>query len=128
MADNARLARRWFEEVWNQGNASVIDELMAPDCVAHGLVGDDGKELAGPAGFKEFHRKFLTDFPGLRIEVADTLADGDRTAARCLVEGKHGASGKPVSFTGMAIMRWRDGKVTEAWNNFDFDILRQQLA
>ncbi len=128
MADNARLVRRWFEEVWNRGNASVIDELMAAEGVAHGLVGEDGQELAGTAPFKEFHRKFMTEFPGLRIEVADVLVDGDRTAARCLVSGKHCASGKPVSFTGMTIVRWQDGKIVEAWNNFDFDVMRQQLA
>jgi predicted ester cyclase len=128
MADNGQLLRRWFEEVWNQDKASVIDELMAADCVAHGLVGEDGNELTGAAAFKQFHRKFLTDFPGLRIDVADVLVDGDRTAARCVASGRHGASGKPISFTGVAIVRWQGGKAVEAWNNFDFDVMRQQIA
>ena len=128
MADNAQLVRRWFQEVWNQANASVIDELMAAQCIAHGLIGEDGQELCGPTPYKEFHRKFMTEFPGLRVEVVDVLVDGDRTAARCLVSGRHGASDKPVSFTGMTIVRWQDGKIVEAWNNFDFHVMRQQLA
>ena len=96
MADNAILVRRWFEEVWNQNNDAVIDELLTPTSIIHGLVGEDGTELDGPAHFKAFHRKFVTEFPGLRIDVADVVADGDKTAVRCIVTGNHGASGKPV--------------------------------
>jgi hypothetical protein len=29
------LARRWFEEVWNQRRADTIDEMLAPDAVSH---------------------------------------------------------------------------------------------
>lgn len=126
--DNARLMRRWFDEVWTGRDVTVVDELMASDALAHGLVGADGAELVGTAGFKEFHRRFMEDFPELAIEVADVLADGDRCAARCIVRGKHGATGKLISFSGMTIVRWRDGKIAEAWNNFDFDVMRQQLV
>jgi hypothetical protein len=31
-ADGKALVRRWFDEVWNSGRASAIDEFMAPHC------------------------------------------------------------------------------------------------
>ena len=45
---NKALVRRWFQEVWNEGRAEVIDELLAEDAVIHGLVdGTGGEERAG---------------------------------------------------------------------------------
>ena len=26
----------WFEEVWNKGRAELIDEMIAPEAIAHG--------------------------------------------------------------------------------------------
>ena len=125
MADNIALLHRWFDEVWNKGRESAIDELMAKDCIAHGL--QDGMDVTGTAPFKEFHRAFLARFPNAQIELADALQDGDRTAVRCLVTGNEAGTGKPVKFSGMVISRWRDGKIVEAWNNFDFHLMELQL-
>jgi predicted ester cyclase len=33
-----------------------------------------------------------------------------------------------VIFTGIAILRIRDGKIVEAWNNFDFQTMTAQLG
>jgi predicted ester cyclase len=33
-----------------------------------------------------------------------------------------------VEFTGMTIVRIRDGKIIEAWNNFDFMTMFQQVG
>lgn len=35
---------------------------------------------------------------------------------------------KKVEFTGMCIVRVSDGKIREAWNNFDFMTMYQQLG
>src|SRR5258708_36564404 len=51
---NKDLARRWFEEVWNQGRESTIDELFHPQGKAYGFP-DPGSILIGPEGFKTTH-------------------------------------------------------------------------
>jgi hypothetical protein len=33
--DGRTIARRYFEEVWNQGKVDVLDELLAPDYINH---------------------------------------------------------------------------------------------
>lgn len=39
MSDSERLARRWFEEVWNRRNERAIGELMDAGCIGVSVVG-----------------------------------------------------------------------------------------
>jgi len=38
------------------------------------------------------------------------------------------ATQSPVDFTGMTIVRIKNGKIVEAWNNFDFMTLHRQVG
>ena len=132
--ENRALIHRWFEEVWNKGRADAIDELFAEDGIANGLADESGAPLRGPVGFKPFFQKFRDAFPDIEVIVEDTIAEGDKVAARCLVRAVHqgeglgfAATNRPVEFTGIAIVRIKDGKIVEAWNNFDFASMFQQL-
>jgi hypothetical protein len=58
-AANKALAKRWFEEVWNQGRESSIDELFHPDGKAYGFPEPDSV-LIGSEGFKAIHRASTT--------------------------------------------------------------------
>ncbi len=133
--ENKALVRRWFDEVWNQGRSDAIDEMFAPDGIAHGLSEDEGKPLRGPADFKPFHEIFRGAFPDVEVVMEDMIAEGDLVAARCSVRGKHTgdhlgvtASNAPVQFTGISMVRIRDGKIVEAWNNFDFLKMNKQIG
>ena len=133
--DNKTLIHRWFEEVWNKGRADTIDELLADECVVHGLADASGNEVRGPAEFRAFHAQFREAFPEIVVTVEDAISEGDLVAARCSVSGKHKgdslgfkATNAPVEFTGMSIVRVKDGKFVEGWNNFDFLKMYQQLG
>jgi len=134
-SDNAALIRRWFEEVWNKGREEAIDELFGEEGVAHGLADEAGEPLRGPSGFKPFFRRFREAFPEMEVVVEDTVSEGDKVAARCTVRGRHRgdslgfkATDSPVEFDGICIVRIRNGKIVEAWNNFDFMSMFQQLG
>lgn len=129
------VLHRWFEEVWNQGRESSIDELMADGALIHGIATPDGKPMRGAADFKPFHKQFRAAFPDMRITVEDMLVDGDKLAARCSVTATHtgpgimpGPTNKAVSIAGICIARVANGKIVEGWNNFDFLSLYQQLG
>lgn len=133
--ENKALLRRWFEEVWNKGRAEAIDEILAEDGVAHGLSDDPANPIVGPRDFRPFHTLFREAFPNLIVVVEDMVAEGDKVAARCSVRGRHdgefmgrAATQSPVEFTGMAIVRIDNGKIVEAWNNFDFMTLHKQVG
>ena len=128
----AEFMHRWFEEIWNNRNESVIDEMFAEDGVGHGL----GTEpIVGPENFKTFHRAFVSAYPDLKVHVEDTVVEGDKIATRCRVTGSHRGDGigvpptdRPVDFTGMVIVRVKDGKIVEAWNEFDFMKMYTQVG
>jgi steroid delta-isomerase-like uncharacterized protein len=133
--ENNALIRRWFEEVWNKGREEVIDELFAEDGIAHGLADESGEDMRGPKDYKPFFRMFRTAFPDIEVVVEDTVTEGDKVAARCTVRGKHqsdslgfAATQKPMEITGITIVRIRNGKIVEAWNNFDFMSMFKQLG
>ena len=135
LEENKALIRRWFEEVWNKGRADAIAEMMTEDAVAHGLSDDAAKPLRGPQGFLPFHAQFREAFPNIEVVVEDTIAEGDKVVARCSVRGKHvgdslgfKATGTQAEFDGITIVRIKDGKFIEAWNNFDFMKMYRQLG
>ena len=133
--ENKALIQRWFEEVWNQGDAKVIDELCAEDVVIHGLVDASGQPVHGRQAFHDFHSQFRSAFSDLNISVDDVVAEGDRAVARCSVHGKHtgeslgfAATNAPIQFEGIAIVRIKNGQIVEAWNQFDFLEMNKQLG
>jgi steroid delta-isomerase-like uncharacterized protein len=133
--DLGAFIRRWFEEVWNKGREEAIEEMFAEDGVAHGLADESGAQLRGPTGFKPFFRSFRGAFPDIEVIVEDTVAEGDKVAARCTIRATHAgdtlgfaATQRPMEITGIAIVRVKDGKIVEAWNNFDFMGMFQQLG
>jgi steroid delta-isomerase-like uncharacterized protein len=130
-AENKALVQRWFEEVWNQGRASAVDELLASDGVVHGL----GSDLRGPADFKLFHAAYRSAFPDITIQVDEVVSEGDIVAARWSGTGTHRgdslgfmATSKRAQFNGMVFVRIRAGKIVEGWNNFDQLGMLQQLG
>jgi len=133
--ENKQLVRRWFEEVWNNGRADAIEEMFDQYGIAHGLSDDPSQPITGPGEFRPFHTLFRDAFPNMAIVVEDMVAEGDKVAARCSVRAKHEgdfmgreATQSPVEFTGITIVRIANGKIVEAWNNFDFMRLHKQVG
>jgi predicted SnoaL-like aldol condensation-catalyzing enzyme len=124
LEQNKRLLIRWFEEVWNQGRTETIKELFAAECVMH----DGMNTIHGPAGFMEFHDRLRGDFSGFVIKPIQALAEGDLACLHWSAEFRHTVRGKAVGITGTSLVRIKDGKFVEAWQNWDADGLTRQLV
>ena len=123
--------RRFEEEAWNRRNPAVVDELFAPDYVAH-LPGSPPLDRAG---HRDFIAAFQVAFPDGRSTTEDLLAEGDRVAWRWTFRGTQRGefqglppTGKPVALTGISILRVAGGQVVESWHNADTLGLLQQLG
>jgi len=128
------IARRWFEEMWNQGRVELIPELLAPDAPIYD-VGAPGEVRRGPEGFRPTYEKLRGAFPDIRFTIEEIISEGDivalRWTARMTHHGPHlgfAPTDAPVTMGGMGFARVRDGKVVEAWNNWDMMGLLQQLG
>ena len=132
---NEALIRRWFEEVWNKKNEAAIDEMLDDDCIAYGLPDGKGGEVDNKSKFKELFHAFVLAYPDINVTVEETMSKENHAFARCSITGTHlgeglgfSATQKGVAFTGMLLIEVRDGKITKAWNEFDFLNMYQQLG
>ena len=121
---NKHLVHRWFEEVWNQGRREVITDLFAPECVLH----DGSVQIRGPQEFEDFFDALQSRFADIRVTPGIALCDGDLVSLRWTVECRDKSSGKEVTTTGISIVRIKDGRFVEAWQNWDAAGLAAQLS
>jgi predicted ester cyclase len=121
----SELLQQWYEEVWNKGNEGFIDQMMHKDVIIHGL--DPGGTSKGVDSFKSFYKTFRESFPTVHVELKSLVNDDETAAAHCLVSAKH-VKGNSVSFAGLCVGRYKNGKLVEGWNNFDFLKMYQQLG
>lgn len=118
-------ARRLVEEVLNQGDLAVANELISPTCVHH----VPGSELApGPASLRDWLSRTLRIFPDFHAIVEDEFAAGDQAALRITAYGTHAATGRPVEFGVLQIVRaGPDGQFAEHWCAADLLAVLGQL-
>jgi len=129
---NKALVRRFLDQVYNNARPEVIDELIADDYIDHSAPPD---QAPGPAGTRQIYDVFRTAFPDLRVEIHDLVAEGDLVVVRTTMTGTSrgplmGAqpTGKPVQIASIMIVRLRDGRFVERWEQMDHLGLMLQLG
>lgn len=128
--DLKMLTRRWFDEVWNKGNADAIDELAEQIVEASGLSQTPMNTLSH---FKVFYKMYREAFSDIHTTVDDCIQEGNTTACRVTFHLRHTghalgfpATGKDVHFEAVIMLYWREGKIVSAHNQFDqLGLLRQ---
>ena len=129
-SQNKAIARRVFEEIFNQGKFEVADEIYAKDFVNHGLHRniDLQEDQAAVRWEKEL-------FPKLTMTVDLMMAEGDLVTvvwtARGTNTGHAGAlpaTGMKLEARGITVWRIGDGKIREEWTSFDQLRIARQLV
>src|SRR5919107_608084 len=133
--ENKAVLRREVEELYNhKGNLDVVEEIFSPDYVSHEPTSG---EVWGIEGARQFAVTFRKAFPDLENTIEDMVAEGDKVVMRFSGSGTHegetteafgSPTGKRMEITGITIKRFADGKIVEAWTNFDALGMMQQLG
>jgi putative hydrolase of HD superfamily len=114
------LALEFLRRVWGPAHdLAAIDELMTEDYA----IATGGTLIRGREAFKAWVREFQGRLLDARTRSVDVFANatGDRVVSRWVCTGVNNgllglpADGRPVSFTGIAIWRVRDGRLAECW-------------
>ena len=80
-AENKALSRRTIEEIFNQGNLSIIDEIYPTDYINHSAPPGISSDREG---YKQFASMYRSAFPDLQMTVEDQIAEGDKVTTRRL--------------------------------------------
>jgi predicted ester cyclase len=128
---NKRLARRVLAEIYAKGDLELADELVHPDFVDHEPAHPD--QPTGPESVKQTVRRLQAAFGGLRFEVEDEIAEGDKVVQLVTMRGRHTGpligrepTGKEFAVRHIYIWRIADDKIVEHWGSRDdFGLLRQ---
>lgn len=130
---NKQLVRFAVEEVWNKGNYSVLDDIIAQDFIIRPT--SPGKEVIGREGVIRYFSYLRAAFPDIRFTIQDQVAEGNKVATKWLTEGTHlgefegnPPTGKHFRITAIDIDYIVDGRFTECWTNIDELGLLQQLG
>lgn len=129
---NKELFRRYANEIMTKGKYEAAEEIFTRDYVEHDPF-NPPNQSKGPVLVKELAQFYRNAFPDARMTVDEIIATDDRVIARWTAEGTHKGdlmgirpTNKRVTVTGITFNRIRDGKIIEAWTNWDsFGMLTQ---
>lgn len=117
---NTVIARRFYEELWNQGNVAVAEELVAVDHVDNNPPIPES--ATGREGAVELMLTFKQGFPDFHITIDEIITSSDRAVERFTFRGTHqgefmgiAPTGKSVEISSVSVCRIADGKVAERW-------------
>jgi steroid delta-isomerase-like uncharacterized protein len=127
-------ARRFFDEIWSQGQLDRVEELIASEYVGHPSGPDE--TTRGPHGVREYIGRLRDCVPDLTMTIEDQLTDGDKVTTRWTARGTHtgelmgaGPTGRTATVTGITIQRvGANGQIVEGWTSWDTLGLLQQLG
>ena len=132
MNEAEAIGRRWFKEVWNEGRAEVIDELLAPGCVAWH---EPRQSYRGPQGTKAFFAKQFGAFDQASFRLVEVFGKDDKAVIWWEATMRHSApgwqstapTGATIIVPGMTAIRVADGKIVEGWDFWDRDDVTAQI-
>ena len=133
VAEHEHIVGRWYEDLFTRGDLDAVDDLVAPDFVAHGQGGTEATR--GRVAFREWLRWYTSAFSEREWDVHDIISEGEKVVVRYSgwATYRGGLLSIPsedqrVLETGILILRVRDGFVRELWSEMSDLQLVMQLG
>ena len=124
--DNKAIVGRWFTDFWGKTcDLRVVDEIAAPDMQMKYSLHEPRR---GHDDIKTFMKDFRSAFPDLNFwGTADLIAEGDYVVGQWEGGGTHTGpafkdllagslpanTGRKMHFTGVTVLKLKDGKILE---------------
>jgi predicted ester cyclase len=124
--DNKTIVDRWFTDFWGKTcDLGVVDEVASPDMLLKYSLHEPRR---GRDDIKAFMKDFRAAFPDLNFwGTADLIAEGDYVVGQWEGGGTHTGpafkdfltgslpanTGRKMHFTGVTVLKLKDGKIIE---------------
>jgi steroid delta-isomerase-like uncharacterized protein len=112
--------------------SKTIDEVFWPDALITSTL---PIRATGAQAIKELFATLHRAFPDLHITIEDLIEEGDEVVARQTVTGTHQgeymglpATGRPVTYNEVFIVRFVNGRIAETWGVVDVLSQMKQLG
>ena len=129
--ENKNIVRR-YQEAYNDNDLEALGEVVAVDVLTPKIM--PGVPL-GLEGAKAVHKIMLSGFPDFHTQIDELIAEDDKVVARITMTGTNTGifmgippTGNRVEFTGIYIVRIKNGRIIEHWGEEDGVSLMQQLG
>lgn len=117
--DHRAIYERFVREVLEQNNLAALEELVDEHAVSHtAALGQPGRE-----GIRNAILQFHGAFGNARFELRDTIVEGEKVVGFYRVTAVHhgdfmgiAATGEPITYDGMSIVRFERGRIVEHWS------------
>ena len=114
-----------YLEAFSTGEPDVVASFVTDD-----FINEHTAALgSGCTGIDEYRRRlpgFLSSMPGLRYDIEDVIADGDRVWAAYTLRTT--ANERPIAVRGVMRFVVRDGRVAHRIDYWDSLVFRQQAG
>ena len=118
-----------YDQGLNAGDMSIAEKYLTPDYRSHGSYDDS---ITGPASFRMTIERQHRSFSDVKYEVLDVVSQGDRSAIRWVMRGRHTGpfvgippTGMEIEHNAMIFLRFEGDKIAERWGIVDnFTLLR----
>lgn len=97
---NKPVVRRFFEEVWSEGNRDTIRDLVHNDWLPSDPALRHIRPRSGTSGIATFMTVYRGAFPDLTFVIEEQVAEGDVVVTRFEARGTHSGEEVTVSFLG----------------------------
>jgi predicted ester cyclase len=122
VADGEAIVNGLMAAISN-GDLDGIKELLDPELVSHGALGD----VHGPDGFVEVMiSNIRTAYPDVQVQAVGVIQDGDMISWRIEGSATHAGpflglapTGKRIRIKGIHQARIRNGRLVEHWQGPD---------
>ena len=111
--DASDVVRRWWDEVWSQGNLDAVDELITEPYIRHGRTGTferTRKQVKADLQqyFRVMHRPVVT--------IHDQAVVGDRVWTRLSMDGVNLETSERRVLSWLHVQRLDpSGRIAESW-------------
>ena len=115
--ENKQIARRFYEEIVNTGDVTMIGDLISPDCVE-----TDGTTRihSGVQGMAEHVQGVRNTYPDLHLTIERQIAEDEWVVTLITARGTHRGTwlnmkptGRSLVFTGVNVDKVVQGKIVE---------------
>jgi predicted ester cyclase len=118
-ADDLRQAYSRFISAVEANDPDALAEVVSPNIVDHNAFPG---QPPGLTGILQWMQGIHASLSGLSGTVEDTVVEGDKVAGRITWQGTHAgsfmgfpATGEPVRFASMHLLRFENGLATDWW-------------